>query len=129
MPHSLPVLIVDDMEICRIATALILREAGFSSQQAGSGHEALAKLKSGSYCAVIMDFHMPDMTGAECAEIIRSEEISTGTHLPIVGLTSNYSPVVENLCLAAGMNIVLEKSSHASGLLAALSAVMQTKAV
>lgn len=110
MPRSLPILVVDDTELCRLATALLLGQAGFSSHQSTNGSEAISKFKSGSYGAVIMDFNMPDMTGAQCAEIMKRIERRTGRHVPIIGLTASYSPEVRKLCLAAGMDEVLDKT-------------------
>lgn len=127
MPRSLPILVVDDTELCRLATALLLGQAGFSSHQSTNGSEAISKFKSGSYGAVIMDFNMPDMTGAQCAEIMNGIERSTGRHVPIIGLTASYSPEVRKLCLAAGMDEVLDKTGPSIELIAVLESVLTAR--
>ena len=127
MPRSLPILVVDDTELCRLATALLLSQAGFSSHQSTNGSEAISKFKSGRYGAVIMDFNMPDMTGAQCTQIMRSIERSTGRHVPIVGLTASYSPEIRKLCLAAGMDEVLDKTGPNIELIAVLESVLTAR--
>lgn len=127
MPRSLPILVVDDTELCRLATSLLLSQAGLSSHQSTNGSEAISRFKSGRYGAVIMDFNMPDMTGAQCTQIMRSIERSTGRHVPIVGLTASYSPEIRKLCLAAGMDEVLDKTGPNIELIAVLESVLTAR--
>lgn len=127
MPRSLPILVVDDTELCRLATALLLSQAGFSSHQSTNGSEAISRFESDRYGAVIMDVNMPDMTGAQCAQIMKSIERSTGRHVPIIGLTASYSPEVRKLCLAAGMDEVLDKTGPSIELIAVLESVLTAR--
>jgi hypothetical protein len=41
MPSTLPVLVVDDTEICRMGTALMLDQLGFKCELAHNGFDAL----------------------------------------------------------------------------------------
>jgi len=109
MPYSLPILVVDDTEICRMGTALMLDQLGFSYELAHNGFDALDLFKPGKYAAVIMDYEMKGMTGAECTEEIRRLESSTGQRLPVIGMTSNDSAEVRKRCLDSGMDVVLSK--------------------
>lgn len=72
MPNSLPILVVDDTEICRMGTALMLDQLGFRCELAHNGFDALALFKPGKYAAVLMDYEMQGMSGAECTEIGRA---------------------------------------------------------
>ena len=116
MPFSLPILVVDDTEICRISTALLLDQLGFQSELAQNGFEALNKLKSAQYAAVIMDYDMQGMTGADCTKEIRRLEKSTRPRLPIIGMTSHTSYSVKKKCLDSGMDFVLPKDCHSQDL-------------
>ncbi|OPZ92113.1 MAG: Sensor histidine kinase RcsC [bacterium ADurb.Bin425] len=116
MPCSLPILIVDDTEICRISTALLLDQLGFKSDLAQNGFEALNKLKSAQYAAVIMDYDMKGMTGADCTKEIRRLEKSTIPRLPVIGMTSHTSYTVRKKCLDSGMDIVLPKDCSSQDL-------------
>ena len=109
MPNSLPILVVDDTEICRMGTALMLDQLGFRCELAHNGFDALALFKPGKYAAVLMDYEMQGMSGAECTEEIRRLEKSTIPRLPVIGMTSHTSYTVRKKCLDSGMDIVLPK--------------------
>lgn len=110
MPRSLPILVVDDTEICRVGIALMLEQLGFRADTAANGYKALEKVPSNAYGAIIMDYDMGGMTGAECTEEIKKLEIETDRHILVVGMTSNVSPEIRVMCLNAGMEAVLDKS-------------------
>jgi len=65
---GVPVLLVDDEELVRSGTAEMLSDAGYIVLQASSGYEALAMLaRHQNIKALITDYAMPGMTGAELA--------------------------------------------------------------
>lgn len=109
MPYSLPVLVVDDTEICRMGTAFLLESMGFRCDQALNGFDALDRFKVGKYGAIIMDYDMAGMTGAQCTDTIRKLEAPTGARIPVIGLTSHKHPAIIRLCLESGMDAVLPK--------------------
>jgi signal transduction histidine kinase len=66
------VLVVDDEPLVALLTASMLEDLGHVSQVVPSGMSALNVLRSdGAIDAVITDYAMPDMTGAELAAQIR----------------------------------------------------------
>jgi CheY-like chemotaxis protein len=78
------VLLVDDDDIVRENTALMLRDLGFSVAQAGSGAAALEMLEEGrSFDLMMVDFAMPGMNGAQLARAAAAKRPS----LPIVFVT------------------------------------------
>ncbi|MBA4075118.1 MAG: hypothetical protein C0508_08750, partial [Cyanobacteria bacterium PR.023] len=104
------ILVVDDAPIVRLGTAMSLTDMGFEVDQAQSGEEALDRVKHTRYAIILMDYHMPDMDGTECARLIRSYESETGTRTPIVCLTSEDPIEVCQSCLDAGMDDCLSKT-------------------
>ncbi len=67
------VLVVDDEPLIALLTASMLEELGHKSELASSGIKALDVLRSGKRIdVVITDYAMPDMTGGELANQIRS---------------------------------------------------------
>ena len=63
-----PILLVDDEELVRVGTADMLTEVGYIVTQASSGYQALRLLEEGlDIEALVTDFAMPGMTGAELA--------------------------------------------------------------
>jgi PAS domain S-box-containing protein len=70
--RHLTLLLVDDEELVRAGTAEMLREIGHVVHEASGGAEALGKLGSGlEVDAVITDYMMPRMNGAQLAERVR----------------------------------------------------------
>lgn len=80
---SLSVLLVDDEDLVRDATAEMLREMGHSVTEAASGHEALAALANGlEVNVVVTDYMMPLLTGGELAA--RIQEMRPGTPVLVI---------------------------------------------
>lgn len=127
MPNSLPILVVDDTEICRMGTALMLDQLGFRCELAHNGFDALALFKPGKYAAVLMDYEMQGMSGAEFTEEIRRLENLTNTRLPIIGMTSNDSAEVRKRCLDSGMDVVLSKECPDKELLRTLEPLIYAR--
>lgn len=71
MKAPLPALIVDDSPAARAIARSALEEAAAALglavdvEEAGSGVEALRLLAAGPQAVVLVDLHMPDMTGLE----------------------------------------------------------------
>lgn len=69
------VLIVDDEEVIRDVCAQILANEGYEVATASSGKEALHMVSETTYDAVVTDIMMPDMSGLELLEILRSTSL------------------------------------------------------
>lgn len=81
---GLSILLVDDEDLVRDATAEMLRELGHSVVTAIGAEDALSQLSSGlEVDLVITDYMMPRMDGAEFAARIREEQ----PDLPILVIT------------------------------------------
>jgi signal transduction histidine kinase/ActR/RegA family two-component response regulator len=82
--RRLSVLLVDDENIVRVATAEMLRDLGHDVEEAASGAEALAALDNGLKVDVLVtDYMMPGMDGAALARRIES----THPELPVLLIT------------------------------------------
>lgn len=69
--RPLSVLLVDDEDLVRFATAEMIRDLGHRVIEAGSGAEALEHLRQGIQVdAIVTDYKMPRMDGAELARQI-----------------------------------------------------------
>jgi DNA-binding response OmpR family regulator len=62
------VLIVEDDEDTREALREALSDAGFAIEQAGDGTAALSRVAQGGVHVVLLDMHLPDMTGQDLLE-------------------------------------------------------------
>jgi len=120
------VLLVDDHPTNRLVIARQLALAGFASEAANDGEEALEKWRSGRYALLLSDVHMPRMDGYELARRIRAEEAARGAvdgraaHTPIVALTASALKGEAERCLAAGMDDYLAKPVSIAALAATL---------
>jgi len=65
-------LIVDDDANIVDGLKDILEEAGYRVRSAASGEQALARFEETVPAAVILDYHLPDMTGLALAERLRA---------------------------------------------------------
>jgi CheY-like chemotaxis protein len=104
------VLVADDDATNRLVAAESLRYLGIEVSTASNGQEALQALAHRPHDLLLLDVHMPDMSGIEVAMRIRQHERDTGAkRLPIVALTASATAKDQQSCLAAGMDEVLTK--------------------
>ncbi|MHB9053295.1 MAG: response regulator [Thermoleophilia bacterium] len=66
------VLVVDDEEVIRDVCEQILAGEGYRVTTAASGKEALHLVSENAFDAVVTDIMMPDMSGLELLEVIKS---------------------------------------------------------
>lgn len=113
--HS--VLVVDDNEASRYATARSLRAAGFNIVEAAAGAKALELVDFVS--AVVLDVHLPDLLGFEVCRLLRSKPATA--HLPVVYVSAMYvSEVDQQHGMGTGGNAYLVAPVDTEALLATL---------
>lgn len=99
-------LIVDDVAINIYITREVLLPYGLPIDTAEGGLEAIEKIKGGNeYDIIFMDHLMPDISGPEATEVIRS----MGYMGCIVALTANAAEENEKLYIASGFNRFIVK--------------------
>ncbi len=107
MAALLPLLlIVDDDEANRDLLARRLLRSGYAVETASNGPQAVALVASRPYDLVLLDTHMPDMSGLEVLRIVRAQHASA--NLPIIMVTgrSESEDIVEALNLGANDYVV-----------------------
>ncbi len=82
------VLVVDDTEGNRYASARILRAAGFDVSEADSGANALSAMDQHPD-VVVLDINLPDMTGFEVVERLR--KMPQHAAIPVLHLSASYT--------------------------------------
>lgn len=106
------ILIVDEMDSLRRATARSLRDFGFDTDEASNGIDALRLLNQKNiYCAILLDCDLRYFSGFQCAEQIRMLECEIGVRTPIIGLSASKDGDIRSLCLRSGMDDYLDKAS------------------
>ena len=86
-PH-LRILVVEDDEDGMLFVRRVLEGAGHAVREARDGEEARAILERESFSVVLMDIHMPFMSGLEAIRWIRDNEQKTGVHVPVIAMTA-----------------------------------------
>ena len=102
---GLHILIVEDNKINQVITKKMLSKKQITSDIANNGNEAINLAKKNSYDAILMDIHMPGISGDQATIEIRKFDKST----PIVALTAISLDDSLEAFYAAGCNDVVTK--------------------
>jgi signal transduction histidine kinase len=87
--RALSVLLIDDEELVRVATAEMIRDLGHSVVEASGGAEALARLNHGlAVDLVVTDYKMPGIDGGELSRRIRERH----PEIPVLLITGYAGP-------------------------------------
>ena len=122
--QSHTVLVVDDDPATRYATARVLRGAGFKTQEAATGTEALALAPAVS--AVVLDVHLPDIDGFEVCRIIRSQPDTA--LMPVMHVSAAYVKSEDKVAgLDAGADAYLVRPVEPAVLIATLQALIRAR--
>lgn len=120
------VLIVDVATQATERTAKVLRRAGYSVQQCARPSEALAAIASQQPDVVIIDALLPEMSGYDLCRQIR--QTITG-YLPVIVTTTAQNAADIAIGIESGADEVLLKPVSRYELLAALQALLRSKAL
>ena len=83
------ILVAEDNETNQIVIRQMLSKMGFACELAENGQVALDMLARPGYGLLLTDFNMPVMDGFELSRAVRTQEMGTGRHLPILALTAD----------------------------------------
>jgi len=114
------ILIIDDSKAIRDLTAIILEEEGYNVNTANNGKTGLAQVERTKYDLILLDIVMPDMSGFQIIEIIKT--IETNKHTPIIFLTGVSDDENVVLGLKLGANDFIPKPFKKEVLLARIEA-------
>ena len=118
------VAVVDDEESVRKALKRLLRAAGLEAESYATGQEFLEQAATREPDCVVLDLHMPVMSGSQVLAQIRKMP----RRPPVVVITAHDVPEKRDECLAAGACAYLRKPLEDRLLLNAISAAMRSHA-
>jgi CheY-like chemotaxis protein len=99
------VLLIEDNKINQMITQKMLEKKGISCVILESGEEAIENAKNNQYDLILMDVHLPGISGTEATAAIRSFDTKT----PIIALTAISLNENKETLLSFGMNEVITK--------------------
>ena len=100
-------LIIDDSFIMRARIQTILKEAGYDVVDARTGREGLEKLQENSIDLILVDWHMPEMSGIEFVKALR-EDPGFG-EIPVMMVTAEVEEEMVKMAMDAGVNAYVTK--------------------
>jgi len=107
------ILVTEDSEDGMMIATTILKRMGYSVCQATSGLEALSVATVQKPDLILMDYHLPGLTGIEATRVLKVRNETK--HIPIIAVTADiYS---KQMFLDAGCDAFLTKPIRRSKLL------------
>ena len=83
------ILLAEDNRVSAQFMCKVLERLGHQVVLAEDGQQALDLLELQAFDCVLMDIQMPVLGGDAATAVIRSRELQSGAHLPIVALTAH----------------------------------------
>src|SRR5262249_14376585 len=124
-PSSPTILYVDDDQGNRQALAWMLRHAGYSVREAGTGGEAL-RLAAEHPDLIILDVNLPDVNGFEVCRRIKQHPATTG--IPVLHVWGEYvTPQDKTHGLEEGADGYLVKPAEPREVLATIKALLRVR--
>ena len=117
------VLLVDDSPMIRNMLVACLRERpGMTFIHARSGLEAVEQLSLTRFDLIVLDLHMPDMSGYEVLSFVRRQDELR--RLPILVLTTDGDDATRVRAIEAGASSFMTKPFTASSIREAADALL-----
>jgi two-component system sensor histidine kinase RpfC len=120
---SLSLLVADDHAANRMVLQRLLQKAGHRVACVEGGEEVLDLLASNHYDAVVIDLHMPGVSGLDLLKQLRVMEASGGRHVPVIVFSADVTPASIRACEQAGARAFISKPVSTSRLLDTIAEV------
>jgi FixJ family two-component response regulator len=111
------IVIVDDEESVRRALKRLMVSAGFRAQSFASGAEFIESLRVSQPACVVLDLHMPVMSGFDIQQRLHDDK----NHIPVIVITGQDDDESQQRALSAGAVAYLRKPVDDQALLHAIS--------
>jgi len=111
------ILVADDHQANRMVLQRLLQKAGHRVSCVNGGEAVLDAMAMSDYDAVIIDLHMPGMSGLDLLKELRVMQAGGGPITPVMVLSADVTPESISRCEQAGAYAFLAKPVAASKLL------------
>jgi len=110
-----PILIVEDNEKNLKLVRDLLRAKGYATVEAGTAEEGLELARQHAPALILMDIHLPGMSGIEALKTLRAEAATAA--IPVIAITASVMKESVREVMAAGFNAFIEKPIDVRGFL------------
>jgi FixJ family two-component response regulator len=117
------VYIVDDDDAVRDSTFWLLKAAGKEAAAFPSAGAFLEGFDPGRKAVILLDLHMPGMSGLELLELLRARAVRT----PVIVISGRRDPQLDELLTRAGAMAILSKPSDKTELLALVTQALDSQ--
>ena len=119
-------LLVEDNAVNQRLVATVLKEAGYLVDIAADGVEAVQAAKGPAYDLILMDIHLPILSGVEAARRIRALD-NENARCPIFAMTANAMEGDREEYIAAGMDDYVPKPIDIDKMMTLIEGVLATR--
>ncbi len=102
------ILFIEDDAMNRRVVRDMLHVAGLELAEADGGRSGIARLETDPFDVLLLDLRMPEMDGFDVMRDLRARNDHL-RDLPIIVVTADASPGLEEECVATGADAVLYK--------------------
>lgn len=116
--HAKKVLLAEDDRFTRYMMGEIFNTLGYDFDIAKDGQECedILSANPDAYGVVLMDIHMPRVSGVDATSSIRKQAVDPPKNIPIIAVTADSDYYDDNTIREIGMNGYLRKPIVASDL-------------
>jgi two-component system cell cycle response regulator DivK len=109
------VLIVEDNDRNLKLVRDVLRAKGYATLEAGTAEEGLKLARERSPGLILMDIHLPGMSGIDALKALRAEAATAS--IPVIAITASVMHESLREVMGAGFNDLIEKPINVLGFL------------
>ncbi len=117
------ILIVEDDLLLRDAYRMLLEDAGYGVQEAGTAGEALELVAADAPALLLLDLGLPDRPGLDVARALHARRETA--QVPIIALTGRVGADEKRACLEAGCAQYFSKPVDPRELLRRITELLQ----
>lgn len=117
------ILFIEDDAMNRRVVRDMLHVAGLPLSEADGGAAGIARLEREEFDILLLDLRMPEMDGFDVMRALRGRKDAL-RDLPIIVVTADASPGLEDECLATGADAVLFKPIAMQSLFDSIAALV-----
>jgi signal transduction histidine kinase/ligand-binding sensor domain-containing protein/CheY-like chemotaxis protein len=118
------ILVAEDDSVNRELLNTVLNEWEVTTDFAENGEKLMALLKKNNYDLILMDIHMPGMSGFEAAVKIRTELHAPAKDIPIIALTADVLSSTREKIMDSGIQHLLYKPINTETLYTRIASVL-----